>query len=594
MRGIFADRADAGQQLAALLVHLEGERAVVLGLPRGGVPVAREVAVALGAPLDVIVVRKLGVPAQPELAMGAVGEDGVFVINPEVVRQTGVSAAEVAAVREREQAEVTARAALYRASRAREPLDGRVAVVVDDGIATGATARAACEVARAHGAVRVILAVPVAPPGWVDRLAGAADELVSAHVAQDFTSVGQFYEDFTQTTDEQVSACLLDQAGWAGEVAPAVGQVRLSGYLTVPPNAPGIVLFAHGSGSGRHSPRNRYVAEVLHAAGLGTFLFDLLTPEEALDRANVFDIGLLARRLADVRDWLRVQPLPGVARGVVGYFGASTGAAAALWAAAEPGAGVVAVVSRGGRPDLAGERLAKVTAPTLLIAGGEDHAVLDLNLQAQAMLRCENRLDVVPGATHLFEEPGALTAAATLARDWFTRHLVKSLTKTAEPSAGAGRGAHQRRRTADQPCPARKKPAAMTPTKKPSGQLVWYDAAMPIQTVASAIPMASAMACPGRLVNDRAAAAGPIISANMSSAPTTGTVMLVASAITIRKHNSIRRVLTPRASATSGSAEASSSGRYSSAITATLTAPSAAIGSSTLDPIPNTSPNNSE
>jgi len=594
MRGIFADRADAGQQLAALLAHLRGERAVVLGLPRGGVPVAREVAVALGAPLDVIVVRKLGVPAQPELAMGAVGEDGVFVINPEVVRQTGVSAAEVAAVREREQAEVAARAALYRASRAREPLDGRVAVVVDDGIATGATARAACEVARAHGAVRVILAVPVAPPGWADRLAGVADELVSAHVARNFTSVGQFYGDFTQTTDRQVNACLLDQAGWAGEVAPAVGQVRLSGYLTVPPHAPGIVLFAHGSGSGRNSSRNQYVADVLHAAGLGTFLFDLLTSEEALDRANVFDIGLLARRLADVRDWLRAQPLPGVASGVVGYFGASTGAAAALWAAAEPGAGVVAVVSRGGRPDLAGERLAKVTAPTLLIVGGEDHAVLDLNLQAQTMLRCENRLDVVPGATHLFEEPGALTAAATLARDWFTRHLVRSLTKTAEPSAGACRGAHQRRRTADQPCPARKKPAAMTPTKKPSGQLVWYDAAMPIQTVASAMPMARAMACPGRLVNDRAAAAGPIISANISSAPTTGTVMLVASAITMRKHSSIRRVLTPRASATSGSADASSSGRYSSAITATPIAPSAAIGSSTLDPIPNTSPNSSE
>src|SRR5215469_3049931 len=430
MRGIFADRADAGQQLAKLLVHLRGERVVVLGLPRGGLPVAREVAVALGAPLDVVVVRKLGVPVQPELAMGAVGEDGVVVINPEVVRQTGVTTGEVAAVREREQAEVTARAARYRASRAREPLDGRIAVVVDDGIATGATARAACEVARAHGASRVVLAVPVAPPGWAGRLAGVADELVSAYVAPDFTSVGQFYEDFTQTTDGQVNACLLDQAGWAGEVAPAIGQVQLAGYLTVPPNAPGIVLFAHGSGSGRKSPRNQYVADVLHAAGLGTLLFDLLTPEEAPQLANVFDIGLLARRLADVRDWLRAQLLPGVARGVIGYFGASTGAAAALWAAAEPGAGVAAVVSRGGRPDLAGERLEKVTAPTLLIVGGEDHMVLDLNLQAQAMLRCENRLDVVPGATHLFEEPGTLTAAASLARDWFTSHLVRSLFET--------------------------------------------------------------------------------------------------------------------------------------------------------------------
>ena len=431
MHGIFADRADAGRQLAALLGHLRGERVVVLGLPRGGVPVAREVALALGAPLDVIVVRKLGVPAQPELGMGAVGEDGVFVINPEVVRQTGVSAGEVAAVREREQAEVTARAARYRASRAREPLDGRIAVVVDDGIATGATARAACEVARAHGAVRVVLGVPVAPPGWADRLAGAADELVSAHVARDFMSVGQFYEDFTQTSDDQVSACLRNQApGWSGEVTPAVGQVRLGGYLTVPPDAPGIVLFAHGSGSGRKSPRNQYVADVLHAAGLGTLLFDLLTPAEELDRANVFDIGLLGRRLADVRDWLRAQPWPGVAGAAVGYFGASTGAAAALWAAAEPGSGVAAVVSRGGRPDLAGDRLAAVAAPTLLIVGGEDHAVLDLNLQAQALLRCENRLDVVPGATHLFEEHGALAAVAALARDWFRSHMVRSLSGT--------------------------------------------------------------------------------------------------------------------------------------------------------------------
>src|SRR5262249_48562262 len=163
------------------------------------------------------------------------------------------------------------------------------------------------------------------------------------------------------------------------------------------------------SGSGRNSPRNRYVADVLHAAGLGTLLFDLLTPQEALDRANVFDIGLLARRLADVRDWLRAQPLPGVAKAAVGFFGASTGAARALCAPAEPGAGAPAVAPRGGRPDLAGDGLGKVTAPTLLIAGGEDLVVLDLTPQAQAMLRCENRLDVVPGATHLFEEPGTLT-----------------------------------------------------------------------------------------------------------------------------------------------------------------------------------------
>ena len=192
----------------------------------------------------------------------------------------------------------------------------------------------------------------------------------------------------------------------------------------MPGRAAGIVVFAHGSGSSRHSPRNRYVAAVLNQAGLGTLLFDLLTPAEEVDRANVFDIGLLARRLAGVTGWLRAQP--GAAGLPVGYFGASTGAAAALWAAAEPGAGIAAVVSRGGRPDLAGPRLGSVAAPTLLIVGGRDDVVLGLNRRAQAGLRCENQLAVVPGATHLFEEPGTLAAAAELARDWFTSHLAPS------------------------------------------------------------------------------------------------------------------------------------------------------------------------
>jgi putative phosphoribosyl transferase len=200
------------------------------------------------------------------------------------------------------------------------------------------------------------------------------------------------------------------------------GAVRLRGRLTVPEGAAGIVLFAHGSGSSRHSPRNQFVAEGLNRAGLGTLLFDLLTEDEEGDRANVFDTGLLARRLADATGWLRGRPdTEGLA---IGYFGASTGAAAALWAAAEPGTHVAAVVSRGGRPDLAGPRLAGVTAPSLLIVGGADPTVLDLNRQAQARLRCENRLSIVPGATHLFEEPGALEAVTDLARDWFTDHMA--------------------------------------------------------------------------------------------------------------------------------------------------------------------------
>lgn len=438
---LFTDRADAGQRLAARLRHLRGEPVVVLGLPRGGVPVGLEVARALDAPLDVIVVRKLGVPYQPELGMGAVGEDGVQVINCEVVRRAGVPANQLAAVQAREQTQVDARAARYRLHRPREPLAGRTAVVVDDGIATGSTAKAACQVARAHGAARVVLAVPVAPGGWQARIAGSADELVCVHTPRGFFSIGQFYADFSQTTDDEVIACLQRAAAPASapaaapaaaadppvpveEVEPAAGDVQLAGYLTVPRDAAGFVVFAHGSGSSRHSPRNRFVARVLTEAGLGTLLVDLLTPAEELDRANVFDIGLLARRLTQVTGWLRTQPRAG--RAALGYFGASTGAAAALWAAAEPGAGIAAVVSRGGRPDLARSRLAAVTAPTLLIVGSRDDMVLDLNRQARAQLHCENHLAVVPGATHLFEEPGTLDAAAALARDWFLSHMAHS------------------------------------------------------------------------------------------------------------------------------------------------------------------------
>ncbi|MFG6200874.1 dienelactone hydrolase family protein [Nonomuraea sp. JJY05] len=196
----------------------------------------------------------------------------------------------------------------------------------------------------------------------------------------------------------------------------------MSGDLVVPDGAHGVVVFAHGSGSSRLSPRNRYVAGALNKAGLGTLLFDLLTPQEEADRANVFDIGLLAERLLERTRRLREQEEE--AAGLpIGYFGASTGAAAALWAAAEPDNAISAIVSRGGRPDLAGPRLAAVRAPTLLIVGGRDPIVVKLNEEAQQRLRAESRITVVPGATHLFEEPGALETVAEHARNWFTTHL---------------------------------------------------------------------------------------------------------------------------------------------------------------------------
>ena len=428
----FRDRVEAGRKLGLALAGLRGKDVVVLGLPRGGVPVAAEVANALDAPLDVIVVRKLGVPFQPEVAMGAIGEGGARVLDRRVVSLARVTDDDLRTVEARERALLDSRLERYRQGKAPMDLKGRTAVIVDDGIATGSTARVACKVARQLGAARVVLAVPVAPERAMDSLP-EADQVLSLISPRDFEAVGYYYRDFSPTTDEEV-VHLLDAAarrrrdrpgqvaGVGQDVHIALDGVSINGDLHLPDQCRAVVVFAHGSGSSRHSPRNRYVASVLQEAGLGTLLLDLLTPEEEVHRGNVFDIPLLAQRLSAATRWLKGRDDTAACR--VGYFGASTGAGAALWAAAEPGAQVDAVVSRGGRPDLAGPRLAAVRAPTLLLVGGADTQVLALNRQAMDLMRAPVHLEVIPGATHLFEEPGTLARVAALATDWFSRHLL--------------------------------------------------------------------------------------------------------------------------------------------------------------------------
>jgi predicted phosphoribosyltransferase/predicted alpha/beta-hydrolase family hydrolase len=402
---------------------------VVVALPRGGVPVAAEIARALAAPLDVLVVRKLGHPHQPELGIGAVAEGGVTLLNEPLIRRSGVTPAALAAVEAREQDEVARRVARYRGDRPRVAVAGRPVILVDDGLATGFTARAAIEALRRAGAATIVLAVPVAPPETLAELRRLVDDVVCVHAPAEMWAIGQWYDDFAQTTDEEVSRLLRASpaptppvpAGSEQEVLVQVGKRSLGATLAVPPGAPGVVLFAHGSGSSRHSPRNRYVAGVLRHAGLGTLLFDLLTEAEAADRANVFDVELLADRLVGAVSWCERHDV----RGPFGLFGASTGAAAALLAAAELGPSIGAVVSRGGRPDLALARLSEVRAPTLLVVGGHDTQVLELNrVAAEHLTGCEHQLAVVAGASHLFEEPGTLESAATLARDWFLTHLA--------------------------------------------------------------------------------------------------------------------------------------------------------------------------
>ncbi len=425
----FADRRAAGRELATHLGPFASEHPVVLGLARGGVPVAYEVALALGAPLDVLVVRKIGAPGNPEYGIGAVAEGDIRVLDQTAIRQLMISHEELEAAIARATAGIESRVERYRAGRPLE-LAGRTVLVVDDGLATGGTARAGLRAVRARGSRRVVLAVPVGAAATVHALRDEADEVICVLQPEPLQAVGAWYEDFSQTRDDEVIKLLAGSAAdpprsatSAKEVRIPVGAIgRIVGDLCVPRPASGLVVFAHGSGSSRHSARNREVAAALNHRGLATLLLDLLTPEEARNRANVFDIPLLAERLVEATVWASTEP--GVAKLPVGYFGASTGAGAALWAAAELGDQVSAVVSRGGRPDLATPRLADVRAPVLLIVGGRDEVVLELNRDAQRGLQAHSKLSVVPGATHLFEEPGALEEVSRLAAEWFERHLV--------------------------------------------------------------------------------------------------------------------------------------------------------------------------
>jgi putative phosphoribosyl transferase len=420
----FRDRAEGGRLLGERLTALASrDDVVVLALPRGGVPVAREVARALGAPLDAFLVRKLGHPAQPELAMGAIASGGTRVLNEQLVRELRLGDDVIDRATERELAELERRERAYRADRPLPELTGKTVVLVDDGLATGATMRAAVAAVRAQAPERVVVAVPAAPLHSLAELAREADEAVAVITPEPFHAVGLWYEDFGELSDDDVRRLLL---------LPAEQQVDAGGVaagLTVPDAARGLVLFAHGSGSSRFSPRNRYVAGVLADAGFATLLVDLLTQgEERIDlrtRELRFDVELLAGRVLDAARWAAVDERTGALP--LGLFGASTGAAAALVAAAREPKLVRAVVSRGGRPDLAGPALAEVRAPTLLLVGDRDEPVLGLNRAAAAELThaTEVELEVVPGATHLFEERGALERVAELARAWLARHLAK-------------------------------------------------------------------------------------------------------------------------------------------------------------------------
>jgi putative phosphoribosyl transferase len=431
---IFIDRREAGRLLGERLRAGGVPDPVVLGLTRGGVPVASEVARRLAAPLDVIVVGRLCVPWRPEVTLGALAEDGAWMIDHAIIEAALVNPGDVEAAQRHERGRLGERVARLRGGRAPLMLGGRTALIVDDGLATGTTARVACQVVRNRGAGRVVVAVPVACAAGVRALAPFADDIVTLQSRSDFLGVGQAYLEYALTDDDEVASLLRAAAGHeapdelagvpvsrhatdsamsAEERVFQIGAVPLTGRMTVPGNARELVIMAHEGSRQRHSARSRYFSRVLTDAGFATLLLDLLTRDEEVHGNRYLAIPRLAERLHTVTrrfqaDFDRID-----------YLGDGVAAAIALETAAATDLDIHAVACLGGRPDLVA-RLGAVRARVLLVVGEQDPAVLRLNVQAAQKLSCPFRLARIPGAGHRFREPGALQKVAEDVRTWFT------------------------------------------------------------------------------------------------------------------------------------------------------------------------------
>jgi putative phosphoribosyl transferase len=464
----FRDRAHAGELLARHLAkHAADPKLVVIGLARGGVPVARKVADALGAQPEVMVARKVGVPGIEEVALGAIAEGSDHIVSDDVAWFLGVPPRIVERLAARERTELERRVRLFRSGRPLPDMRKRTVVLVDDGLASGATLLAAARALRRSYPGKLVAAVPVAAKANLKRVRAEVDELVVAGVPARFETVSTWYEDFSPVTDDEVLS-LLEQptrrvSESVREISARIDDVRgaldagldrewtvdvpvdggvVSVDLGVPgPNGDavavrGLALLAHGGGSSRNSYRNRYIAGRLRLAGYATMRVDLLTRDEQLtddtDQSLRFDVNAIASRLTAVFDWATRERVPGVIRTVL--IGASTGAAAALMTAARRPGLISGVVARAGRVDLAEQSLAHVRAPVLMVVGTADPDTLWKNADAARQLRTRASLVRVRGAGHSFLEPGALGTATEEIVKWMDRRYGRPLSGALTPA----------------------------------------------------------------------------------------------------------------------------------------------------------------
>ena len=413
----FRDRDDAGRQLAAALAGAGYPNPLVLGIPRGGVPVAAQVARALRGELGVVVARKLRAPAQPELAIGAVTADGSVWINASLAEEAGADIRYLEREKATQVAEARHREEVFDGHR-RPPVAGRVVLIVDDGLATGATAIAAARSMRACGAARVVLAVPVAPPESIRKLEAEVDEIVCPRVEMDFWAIGQFYDDFRQVSDEEVKA-ILDRYILPVETREARVRrdgVELAVRLRLPGGHPPYVTFVHGLGSSKESPRNVVIGERLVDEGIGAVLFDLSGHGESTrDRED--GLAAYVKDVAAVEDWAQAQE--GLDRSRHAMAGSSMGAAVALHAVLEGNVRTDALVLRA--PPIGPEEYRGLTVPTLLLVGSLDPLLGDAREASRLCSAIELR--VVDGADHLFEEEGKLEEATAITAAWLASRL---------------------------------------------------------------------------------------------------------------------------------------------------------------------------